>query len=154
LLSINSPSGNLETAKCDAWATTEMNVEDEIFAASWKFGSYVDILFFDSPSRFSFAAHESLVERTSALLKKSPEIPASAELLVRLCYFYNSPQRQPDNSPQEQHDNSPQRQPEVIPSEGFFMTSYVFGYGDDEGQARKQWSIALRLLGNALLQAT
>jgi hypothetical protein len=32
------------------------------------------------------------------------------------------------------------------------MTCYVFGYSDNEEEARKHWGIALRLLGRALVQ--
>ena len=37
----------LETAKCDAWATTELSPEEEIYDASHKFASYVDVVFSD-----------------------------------------------------------------------------------------------------------
>ena len=34
LAAVNSPAGILETAKCDAWASTEINPEEEIFGAA------------------------------------------------------------------------------------------------------------------------
>jgi len=138
LAAINSPKGILETAKSDAWASDEMNVEDEIFGAKWKFGSYVDVVFSEEVDRFSLEAHESLVKRTVTLLKKVPEIPASIELLVRRCYFSVMSQ-----TPSADEGRS-----------GFYVTSYVIGYGTDETQARAQWAVALKLLSNALLQTT
>ncbi len=55
LLSLNSAASPFETAKCDAWSTTEINPEEDIFDATHKFGSYVDIVFSGqqtpSPSR-------------------------------------------------------------------------------------------------------
>ena len=45
LAAMNRPAGILETAKCDAWPSTEINPEEEIFGAAFKFCSYVDILF-------------------------------------------------------------------------------------------------------------
>ena len=138
LAGINSPKGILETAKCDAWASDEMNIEDQIFGAKWKFGSYVDLVFSAEVDRFSMETHESLVRRAVTLLKKVPEIPASIELLIRRCYFSTISQAQ----------SSDERR------SGFYITSYVFGYGVDGEQARRQWAVALKLSSNALLQIT
>ncbi len=44
LAAVNSPASILETAKCDAWSSTEINPEEEIFGAACKFGSYVDLV--------------------------------------------------------------------------------------------------------------
>ena len=134
LAAMNSPQSLFESAKCDAWASNEMNVEDEVFCAAWKFGSYVDLLLSQAKERYSFEAHESLAGRATALLKRVPEIPASAEFMVRRCYFADETQ------------DGEQRP-------GFYITSYVFGYGADERQARMQWAVGLNLLKNALLQA-
>ena len=123
-------SGNLETAKCDAWATTEMNVEDEIFGAAWKFGSYVDLVLSDTEARFSFPQHELLVKRLVQLLKKAPQIPCAAEFLVRRCFY---------------HLGSETR-------DGLYITFYLFGYGEDEGQARQRWGVGLQLVENAIRQ--
>ena len=130
LTAVNSSVSLMETAKCDAWATTEMNVEDEIFGAACKFGSYVDLLFTDQVSRFSFPQHEQWAKSIIQLLKRVPEIPSSAEFLIRRCFY---------------HQGNEIR-------EGFYMTSYLFGYGDDESQARQQWAIGLKLVENAIRQ--
>jgi hypothetical protein len=132
LSAINSPISLLETAKCDTWHTTEMTVEDEIFEAPSKFGSYVDLLFVDASARFSFSSIEELAKRLVSLLRKVPEIPASAEFLVRRCFFHT----------------------EKEVSDGFYMTFYLFGYGEDEVQSRQCWAIALKLVENAILQTS
>lgn len=129
LAAVNSAASILETAKCDAWSTTEMNPEDDIFQATHKFGSYVDLLFCDD-RRFSFRDHEQLAARLTQLLKRVPEIPAAAEFRIRRCY---------------DHESDATR-------DGFYMTFYLFGYGDEEPQARKQWAIALKLVENAIRQ--
>jgi hypothetical protein len=130
LIAVNSPTSVLESAKCDAWGTTEISPSEEIFGVPWKFGSYVDVLFTDRSARFSFEAHESLVKRLIALLKRVPEIPAAAEFLVRRCYY---------------HEGESVR-------EGFYVTCYLFGFGQDESKARQQWAIALKLVSNAFTQ--
>ena len=131
LKAINSPASPLETAKCDTWSTDEMSVEDEIFAARQKFGCYVDLVFSDEKARSSFASHEDLATEVTRLLRKAPEIPAAAEFLVRRCYYHVGQEVR----------------------EGFYLTFYLFGYGDDESQAHEHWAIALKLVENAIRQA-
>lgn len=130
LAAMNSPSGVLETAKCDTWSSTEMNPEEEIFGAACKSGSYVDFLFSDETSRCSFEENEQFASRVTQLLKCVPEIPASAELLIRRCIYHAGEEIR----------------------EGFYMTFYLFGYGDDETQARQRWAIGLKLVENAIRQ--
>lgn len=129
LAAINAPASILETAKCDAWASAEINPEEEIFGAAWKFGSYIDLLFSDD-RRFSFSDTELLAKRLTQLLQRVPEIPAAADFCIRRCYFHHN---------QETRD-------------GFYLTFYLFGYGDEEPQARRQWAIGLKLAENAIRQ--
>ena len=128
LVAANSPGGPFETAKCDAWSTSEIRPEEEIFGFPCKFGSYVDLLYSDE-RRFSFPAHEELVRGWTSLLGKVPEIPASAEFLVRRCHF------------------------QEVGRDGFYVTQYTFGYGEDVAQARTQWAIGLKLVENVIRQS-
>jgi hypothetical protein len=130
LATINSPASILETAKCDTWSTTEINPEEAIFGATHKFASYIDFLFSDGGSRFSFPEHEQLAKRLTQLLKRVPEIRSAAEFPIRRCHY---------------HDNQEVR-------DGFYITFYLFGYGDDENEARKRWAIGLKLVENAIRQ--
>jgi hypothetical protein len=126
LAAINSANSLFETAKCDAWSSTDINPEEEIFVATYKFGSYIDLIFSDEASRASFPEHEQRAKQLTALLKRVPEIPSAAEFLIRRCYYESR--------------------------EGFYITFYVFGYGDDEEDARKRWVIGLKLTQNAIRQ--
>ncbi len=130
LIAVNTQASMLESAKCDAWATTELNPDEEIFGVPWKFGSYVDLLISDPTVRFSFEKHETFLRHLTGLLKVVPEIPASAEFCLRRCFY---------------HEGDRQR-------EGYYLTFYAFGFGDDEAQARKQWGIALKLVSTAMTQ--
>jgi hypothetical protein len=130
LVAVNAPDGTLESAKCDTWLSPEINPEEEIFGAACKFCSYVDILFSQETQRYSFAEHEQFVKRITQLLKRVPEIPAAVELLIRRAFYHASDEIR----------------------EGFYITLYVFGYGDDEAQARLRWAIALKLAENAIRQ--
>jgi hypothetical protein len=124
----------LLTAKCDTWISDQMDAEDDVFGAPWKFCSYVDLAIAGGDERFSFRRHERFARDLLQLLAKVPEIPAAAELVIRRCYFH------------EQEASGRAVRP------GFYFTLYCSGYGDDEAHARKSWEIVLKLLENALLQ--
>src|SRR6266403_3842761 len=51
---MNSARTMLETAKCDAWTTTELSAEEDVYDASRKFASYVDVVFSGIDVRLSF----------------------------------------------------------------------------------------------------
>lgn len=130
LRQLNGARGALETVKCDAWESTEIEEAEEIFGGSHKVGSYCDVIFREETARFSFEHHEQFVRGLCKLLQQAPEIPAATEFIVRRAIFHRSEKR-----------------------EGFCITAYVFGYGKDGDAARKQWEIASRLAGNAMMQA-
>jgi len=137
---MNSARSMVETAKCDAWATTELSPEEEVYDASHKFASYVDVVFSnidvrqsplrESSLRESLPAHEQFARRLVELLRRAPETPSAAEVCVRRCYFGE------DGGVRE----------------GFYCTLYVSGYGSDDGSARQNWGVALKLMGNAIVQ--
>ncbi len=131
LAAINSPNSILETAKCDVWVSTDINPEEEIFAAPVKYGSYLDLFFSEEPRRFSLPHHENLAQRLTDLLARAPEIPAAVEFLIRRCYYHDADERT---------------------KEGFYITFYLFGYDSDEEFARQRWAIGLKLVENAILQ--
>ncbi|MBI3645847.1 MAG: hypothetical protein HY233_07780, partial [Acidobacteriales bacterium] len=130
LRAVNSAMSSVESAKCDAWFTEELRPEEEIFGASCKCASYADLVFSSIDHRQSFPFHELFAKRLVELLRRTPETPSSAELSVRRCYFHS----------------------EAEPGEGFYITMYVSGYGDDQARARQNWEIGLKLVGNAVLQ--
>lgn len=87
----------------------------------------------DENPRYSFEAHESLVKGLCALLARVPEMPASAEFVVRRCYFHTATALE-----------------KSFP--GFCVTAYVFGFGQSSAQARLRWAIAVKLAQHALVQ--
>ncbi len=130
LATVNAAPSNVQSAKCDAWFSEELNEEEEVFGAKCKFGSYVDLVFHQPAPQASFPIHEAFAARLADLLKRAPELPAATETVIRRAHF-------------EGTDGV---------REGFYFTVYVFGYGDDEEHARQSWGIALKLVGHALLQ--
>ncbi len=130
LRALNSARSMVETAKCDAWATTELSPEEEIYDASHKFASYVDLVFSESDARLSLSRHQQFVTKLVELLRRAPEIPSAVEACVRHCYFGEGSAVQ----------------------EGFYFTLYVSGYGNDEASALQNWGVGLKLVGNAVVQ--
>lgn len=131
LVAVNSPSSNLQSAKCDTWFSRELSEEEAIFGAACKFGAYVDLAFHQPAPQASFAIHEAFALRLVELLKRAPELPAAIEAIIRRAHF--------------ESDSGQVRQ-------GFYFTIYVNGYGDDEAVAKQSCGIALRLVGHAALQ--
>jgi hypothetical protein len=143
LLAVNAQSSILESAKCDAWSTNEIHPEEEIFGEPRKFGSYVDLLFTSSAARFSFEDHESFLKSLTKLLQSGPEIPASAEFILRRCHYH-------EDTFVERRAPPPARRDGV--RDGFYVTFYLFGFGEDEAKARAQWAMALSVVTNALAE--
>ncbi|HMC30947.1 MAG TPA: hypothetical protein VKL99_08930 [Candidatus Angelobacter sp.] len=139
LARINAPDFPLATAKCDAWPSREILPEEEIFFSAiegteCKFASYIDLVFSGEAARLSLEKHEALAQDLCRLLKHAPEIAASMEFIIRRCYYH-----------QEAAADS---------TSGFYLTAYISAFGHSSEEARKQWTIALALAQNALVQAT
>ena len=127
---MNSARSMVETAKCDAWATTELSAEEDVYDASHKYASYVDVVFSEIDARLSFSPHELFARKLVELLRRVPDTPSAAEVCVRRCFF-------------AQQDGVRQ---------GFYCTLYVSGYGNDKASARQNWGVGLKLMRNAIVQ--
>jgi hypothetical protein len=134
LTALNGERSHLQTAKCDVWITNELGEDEGVFEAEWKFGSYVDVVLTAPEEQADFALHEGIAGKLAKLLRKAPELSAAAEFVVRRCYFHRS-MAEPDRS-----------------DDGFCITMFLNGYGDDESQARQRWVIGMELLQNAVAQ--
>ncbi len=84
---INAPGFPLATAKCDAWASSEVAPEEEIFGDR-KFVSYIDLIFVDEKDRCSFEKSEAFAKQLCRLLGHAPEIAATVELVIRHCHWH------------------------------------------------------------------
>lgn len=126
---VNSARSGMESAKCDTWTTADLSAEEDIYDASQKFASYVDLVFSRADERWSFEQHERFAKRWTQLLRRAPDLSASAEICVRRCFFAA----------------------EGGVREGFYFTVYVNGYGNEDPTARKNWSIGIRLAVTAIL---
>lgn len=131
---LNQSGSIVQTAKCDTWLTNELDTEDEIFGALWKFGSYVDLFFVERERQTALAEYEGFANALVSLLGKVPDFAAAADFVLRRCYYH------PPEYPADKSDD------------GYSLTFYLNGYGDDEDGAKKSWSIGLKLVQNAVMQ--
>jgi hypothetical protein len=136
LSTANSDRSLFLTAKCDVWTDDKLGEAEGIYEAKVKLGCYIDHLLADAgdaadDQRFSFERHERFAERLVELLGRVPPIDAAVEFIVRRCYYHL--------------DDEPVRP-------GYYLTFYLFGYGNDLIDARQRWGIGLDLLQNAVLQ--
>lgn len=133
LAAFNAPHSPFQTAKCDTWLTEQLDAEDAIFGVAMKYGSYIDIIFTSPAQQLDFSQHESLASQLSTMLGRIPDFASAVEFVVRRCYYH----RTADMNESE---------------DGFYITLYLSGYGDDEETARKNWTIGLAVVRNAMLQ--
>lgn len=126
LRALNACGAIYETAKCDVWLDTLMDVDDEPYEATVKCGSYVDLFFREPYKLAAFAEHERRARDLVQRLRKCDDLPARAEVIIRRAYFSDD--------------------------EGLYWTVYLFGYGDDAESAQARWGCALNLLRTAMLQ--
>ena len=130
LTTINTPGSRLESAKCDVWSTTEIHPEEEIFGEPCKFGGYFDLFFSDPQVQDSFSRNEGFLKDLTSSLRSAPDIPVSTEFLLRRCFYRRGDQV----------------------CEGFYFTTYVFGFGADPSEARNRWATALEEIRNCLMR--
>src|SRR4051812_30167950 len=142
LSALNSANSIFETAKCDTWVSDEIAEEEEIFGATWKFGSYVDIIFAEPSEQLSFARHEEFSKTISQLLSKAPDFATAVEFVIRRCFYHSDD----GNATSDVKLDLPRHR------EGFGITVYSYGYGDDASEAKQRWVIGLKVVQNALLQ--
>jgi hypothetical protein len=128
LYALNAPGSIYQTAKCDVWFDTLMDIDDEPYDAEMKCASYIDVFFSGRRRLAEFAEHEASAGMVVKHLRGVEDMAARVELSVRRAYFEDDPQ-----------------------GEGFYWTVYVFGYGDDLEGARSHWSLAMQQTLNALL---
>lgn len=126
LSQVNSARSPFRTAKCDAWATTELaKNECQDFDLPHKVGSYVDLLFDSAPHSSRLETQLELgasLERRLAGLR----VAAQLEICVRRCWF------------------------QAEDRWGFYLTLFLHGYGSSHEEAVGEWSRALDALGAAL----
>ncbi len=126
LTRVNAAAVPFRTAKCDAWATDELDLEERIaHGLPHKIGSYVDLII----DRADLNSHAEPYQKLGALLAnrlKDSAAHAQIEIFVRRCIF-------------TLEDRS-----------GYYATIFVHAYGANPQEAEREWDEVMGTLGESL----
>ena len=133
LLELNSKFSPWLTAKCDVWIDNELGEAEDIYNAKLRVCSYIDLVRRNESERFSFEHHEKWVKSATMTLRNTVPHPIACEFIVRRCWYHA------DSCADDE------------PAPGFYITLYLFGYGDNEAQALARWAGGLTRVSGVLV---
>ncbi len=133
LLELNGKFSPWLTAKCDVWIENELGEAEDVYDAKLKMCSYVDIVRRNESERFSFEQHKQWVKSATMRLHNIGPHPIACELIVRRCWYHA------DSRADDQ------------PVSGFYITLYLFGYGNDGTEARTRWTGGITRVSGVLI---
>ena len=126
LLKVNAAAMPFRTAKCDAWVTSDLDLEERIaYPLPWKVGSYIDLLI----DRADLNSHVEPYQKMGALLAqrlKDSQAHAHIEIFIRRCLF-------------TLEDRS-----------GYYATAFIHAYGANPQEAETEWNGVIESLGESL----
>lgn len=126
LMKVNSAAMPFRTAKCDAWATSELDLEERIaFPKPWKVGSYVDLLIDRAELNAQIEPYQQLGDLLAQKLKDL-KAHAQIEIFIRKCLFT------------------------LEDRWGHYATVFVHAYGANPQEAESQWNDVIATLGESL----
>lgn len=143
LIEMNSRCSPWQTAKCDVWAEAA-EPEENVFGAQFSHGCYIDVVLAGEAAwlRDSLETHQRLA-RTAALQLDEDELEATAEIVVRRCYFHHSSGGRASGG--TFWDTS---------DDGYCLTLFLTGYGASPEEAAECWARTLELASRCLLELT
>ena len=131
LRALNTPDSPWQTVKCDVWLERELDEAEQIYDATLKFCSYIDLIARDVSKRFSFDQHERFVRLAAQQLSNNDSELVSCEFIVRRCWFHEAKLGGDLTA-------------------GFCVTFYLFGYANTKVEARARWARGLHRVTSLL----
>ncbi len=133
LVAVNSPESQWQTAKCDVWPEEGL-AKENLYNQGYAHHCYVDIVLAGqaAPLRFSLEVHQQLARELAQLLETNTELEATAEIVVRHCYFHHSGAEESDA--------------------GYCMTLFVGAYGSSSSAATECWDRAMDFASECVLK--
>jgi hypothetical protein len=134
LIDLNSKRRAWQTAKCDVWAEA-VEASENLYSATHTQGGYVDIVLAESQAawRGSLEYHQRVAREVAALLGADEALEASAEIVVRRCYFHRGGARDESDA-------------------GYCLTQFLTGYGTSEAGAAESWERAMEFAARCWLE--
>ena len=134
LVDVNSPRSPWQTAKCDVW-TCAVEAAENLYNQGFAQSSYVDVVLAEKAAglRGQLEAHLRLATELVQLLETDEGLEATAEVVVRRCYFHRGDEAEESDA-------------------GYCLTLWLTGYGASAAEADGRWARALELAADCLLK--
>jgi hypothetical protein len=134
LVELNLPSNPWQTAKCDAWLN-ETDAAENLYSLGFEQCCYIDIVLAGNAAalRPSLETHQRLAREFVRQLETNESLEATAEIVVRRCYFHHS--READES-----------------DAGYCLTLFLSAYGASPPEAAECWERALEFAAECFLR--
>ena len=139
LLELNSAPSVWQTAKCDVWSEA-VEAAENLYDAPFAHSCYVDLVLVHTASRDSLGLHQRIAREMARLLEANTTLEASAEIVVRRCYFHHVASI--DRAPSSTALCSANRMAEESDA-GYCLTQFLTGYGRSPAEAQEGWEQAL-----------
>ncbi len=141
LTEINAETSAWMTAKCDVWAE-RAEAGENLYGAAFVQGCYVDVVLAGEAERLreSLTVHENAARRIARQMEEDEELEASAEIVVRRCYFHRN----------ALHCNATEGEAMEESDAGCCLTLFLSGFGRTAEEAAERWTRALEVAGKCL----
>lgn len=153
LIAVNSAESQWQSAKCDVWpaptsgvpsdgtyppcvsSSEEAEAAENLYNRGFEQSCYVDIVLAGQAAelRFSLEVHERLARELAQLLEANAALEATAEIVVRRCYFH------PDGEAEES-------------DAGYCLTLFLAAYGSSQAEAAACWDCAMDFASGCVLK--
>jgi hypothetical protein len=146
LLELNSLLSPWQTVKCDVWCQESASGENaapednaaNLYGADFTQNSYVDLVLDEAnvSLRDSLDLHRRLASDLALRLEENETLEASAEIVVRRCYFHRG------TSAKAMSESDA----------GYCLTIFLTGYGASPVEAAENWNKAMEFAAGCLLE--
>jgi hypothetical protein len=139
LIAVNSPPSPWQTAKCDVWPD-EAEAAENLYGAAFEQSCYVDLVLASHVAalRPSLEVHQRLGQALAQLLDANAALQATADIVVRRCYFHHGFVHSGDEA--EESDD------------GYCLTFFLSAYGSSAAEAAGCWERAMDFAAGCLLK--
>jgi hypothetical protein len=143
LIEVNSQQCAWQTAKCDVWAEA-VDAAENLYGAKFAQNCYLDLVLTAqwTSLRESLELHEKLARQLARSLESDESLEATAEIVVRRCYFHREAGAKEFSGTERPMDTS---------DAGYCLTLYVSGFGSSVEAAAASWERAMGLAAGCLL---
>lgn len=133
LIAVNSPASDWQTAKCDVWPD-EAEAAENPYHRGFEQSCYVDIVLAGHGAvlRRSLETHQRLARELSQSLEDNAALEATADIVVRRCYFHHGNAEESDA--------------------GYCMTLFLSAYGSSPAEAAECWDRAMDYTAGCVLK--